>query len=255
MENFLLQIEDSTAYLTVNRPDKMNALNRSTLLELSVILRELEVDESVRGVILTGAGDKAFVAGADISEFTGLSEAEAMELSSWGQHEVMDVIYAFSKPVVAAINGYALGGGLELAMACHMRIACKEARLGLPEVSLGLIPGYGGTQRLPALVGRGRALELILTGDMITADQACEWGLVNYVTEKEGLIEKAEQLLKKIYTRSPLAIAAAVKVVNHGIVDPKTGAEEEIKAFSKACLTSDFEEGVAAFMEKRKPNF
>ncbi|MCY4778492.1 enoyl-CoA hydratase-related protein [Sphingobacterium sp. UT-1RO-CII-1] len=255
MENFTLKIEEKTAYITINRPDKMNALNRATLSELSLLLKKMKKDKEVRGVIITGAGDKAFVAGADISEFKGLSEREAFELSSWGHKEVMDEIYNFPKPVIAAINGYALGGGLELAMACHIRVAVEEAKLGLPEVSLGLIPGYGGTQRLPALIGRGRALEMILTGDMVSATNAYEWGLVNHIVEKENLLDKCLSILKKMYTRSPLALTSAIHVVNYGLMNPAKGADEEMKVFSKAYLTEDFKEGVAAFLEKRKPDF
>lgn len=255
MENFSLKIEEKTACLTINRPDKMNALNRATLFELGKILKELKKNKEVRGIIITGAGEKAFAAGADISEFVNLSEAEAFELSSWGHKEVMDEIYNFPKPVVAAINGYALGGGLELAMACHIRVAVEGAKLGLPEVSLGLIPGYGGTQRLPALIGRGRALEMILTGDMISATNAYEWGLVNHIVENENLLNKCLSLLKKMYTRSPLALTSAIHVVNYGLMNPAKGANEEMNAFSKAYLTEDFKEGVAAFLEKRKPDF
>lgn len=255
MNNFLLNIEKQTAYLTVNRPEKMNALNRATLLELSIVLRELAGDERVRGIILTGSGDKAFVAGADIAELANLSKAEALELSSWGHEQVMDVLYNFPKPVVAALNGYTLGGGLELALSCHIRIASEHAKMGLPEVSLGLIPGYGGTQRLPALVGRGKAMEMILTGDMIGAQDAYAWGLVNKVVPHESLIAEAEAILAKMYQRSPAAIAAAVAVVNQGLMKPKSGAEAEMTAFSKAFASADFEEGVSAFLAKRKPNF
>ncbi len=180
LDNFLLDIVDKTAYLTINRPEKLNALNRATLIELSTILKRLKEDAAVRGIILTGAGEKAFVAGADIVEFKGLSEDKARELAAWGHQEVMDVIYSFPKPVIAAVNGFALGGGLELAMAAHFRVASDNAKMGLPEVSLGVIPGYGGTQRLPQLVGKGRAMEMIMTAGMVSAEEAkrrcrCAW--------------------------------------------------------------------------------
>lgn len=255
LQNFLLEVSGQTAYLTVNRPEKLNALNRETLLELASVLKDLEKNDQVRGVIFTGAGEKAFVAGADIAEFRGLSQEEARELAAWGHQEVMDVIYHFSKPVIAAINGFALGGGLELAMACHLRVASSQAKLGLPEVSLGLIPGYGGTQRLPQLVGRGKALEMILSGDMIDAPDALAWGLVNYVVPAGELIAKCEHLLAKMYQKSSTAISSAISVINKGLIDPKAGYQAEVDAFGKSFDTKDFEEGVAAFLEKRKPNF
>ncbi|MFD2967336.1 enoyl-CoA hydratase-related protein [Sphingobacterium bambusae] len=255
LDNFLLDIVDKTAYLTINRPEKLNALNRATLIELSTILKRLKEDTAVRGIILTGAGEKAFVAGADIAEFNGLSEDKARELAAWGHQEVMDVIYSFPKPVIAAVNGFALGGGLELAMACHLRVASEHAKLGLPEVSLGLIPGYGGTQRLPQLVGRGKALEMIMTGDMVTAEDALAWGLVNHVVPANRLIPTCLMLLEKMYAKSSSAIARAVEVVNTGLADSEKGYHAEINAFGTAFSSPDFKEGVSAFLEKRKPNF
>ena len=255
LTNFLLDIADKTAYLTINRPEKLNALNRATLEELATILAKLKGDSNVRGVILTGAGEKAFVAGADIAEFRGLSADDARHLAASGHHEVMDVIYNFPKPVIAAINGFALGGGLELALACHIRVASSAAKMGLPEVSLGLIPGYGGTQRLPQLIGRGKALEVILTGEMMSAEDALQCGLVNYVVAPEALVTTCEQLLKKIYAKSSTAVSAAISVVNIGLVKPEQGYLAEIDAFGTAFSSSDFEEGVSAFLEKRKPNF
>lgn len=255
LKNFLLEISGQTAYITINRPAKLNALNRETLVELADLLKTLETETQVRGVIFTGAGEKAFVAGADIAEFKGLSVTEAEELASWGHREVMDKIYHFPKPIIAAINGFALGGGLELAMACHLRIASEQAKMGLPEVSLGLIPGYGGTQRLPQLVGRGKALEMILTGDMLDAQHALRCGLVNEVVPAADLISTCEQLLAKMYAKSSTAIASAIAVVNEGLRNPAEGPAAEIKAFGKAFETKDFEEGVSAFLEKRKPNF
>ncbi|TYP98680.1 enoyl-CoA hydratase [Sphingobacterium allocomposti] len=253
--NFLLEINNKTAYLTVNRPEKLNALNRATLTELASILQQLQADEDVRGIILTGAGERAFVAGADIREFDGLSPEGAHELAAWGHREIMDVLYHFPKPVVAAINGFALGGGLELALACHLRIASVDAKMGLPEVSLGLIPGYGGTQRLPQLVGRGKALEMILTGDMVDAETALQWGLVNHVVPADELIPKCEELLNKMYSRSSTALMAAINTVNTGLRAPELGYPAEIEAFAHAFTTPDFKEGVRAFLEKRKPNF
>lgn len=252
---FLLEIKNKTAYITVNRPDKLNALNTSVLDELAKILDELKDDERVRGIILTGAGEKAFVAGADIKEFQEFSSDEAWQLSKSGQEEVMDELYTYPKPVIAAINGFALGGGLELAMACHLRVASEQAKMGLPEVSLGIIPGYGGTQRLPQLVGRGKALEMIMTGDMIDAQDALQWGLVNHVVPPEELISTCETLLGKMYQRSQTAIAAAIRTVNIGLMEPKKGYEEEMDGFADAFDTPDFKEGTAAFLEKRKPNF
>ncbi|WP_437919228.1 enoyl-CoA hydratase/isomerase family protein [Sphingobacterium sp. LRF_L2] len=254
-KNFLLDIKDRTAYLTVNRPEKLNALNRDTLSELSKLLGFLEQEQRVLGIILTGAGDRAFVAGADIAEFKGLSEAEAFDLATWGHRHVMDVIYNFPKPIIAAVNGFALGGGLELAMACHLRVASDQAKMGLPEVSLGIIPGYGGTQRLPELVGRGKALEMILTGDMLDASASLQWGLVNYVVPADELIRKCDELLQKMYLKSPKALSLAIRSVNKGLQSPKEGYDEEIKAFAEAFGTADFVEGVAAFLEKRKPKF
>lgn len=255
LQHFLLTKKESTAYLTINRPEKLNALNRATLLELSELLKELRDDSAVRGVILTGAGDKAFVAGADISEFQGLSVEQGTALAQSGHQEVMDVLYGFDKPIVAAVNGFALGGGLELAMACHIRVASTNAKMGLPEVSLGIIPGYGGTQRLPQLVGRGKALEMIMTGEMIDATDALTWGLVNYVVAPEELIATCEGLLQKMYKKSATAIAVAIAAVNEGLARPEHGYQAEIAAFGDAFGSADFKEGVSAFLEKRKPNF
>jgi len=251
----LLEIKNRTAYITVNRPDQLNALNADTLNKLATVLAGLEIDHHVRGVILTGAGDKAFVAGADIRELQQASADDARQLARSTQKEVMDMLYGFPKPVIAAINGFALGGGLELAMACHLRVATEQAKMGLPEVSLGVIPGYGGTQRLPALVGRGKALEMIMTGEMITAHDALQWGLVNHVVAADELIPTAEKLLEKMYQRSKTALATAIRVVNTGLITPEKGHHEEIEAFGAIRDTPDAEEGLAAFLEKRKPNF
>lgn len=252
---FLLAIRKNIAYITVNRPDKRNALNTLVLKELAEILADLKTNDQVRGVILTGAGDKAFVAGADIKEFQDFSSDEAWLLSKFGQEEVMDELYTYPKPVVAAINGFALGGGLELAMACHIRVAVENAQMGLPEVSLGIIPGYGGTQRLPQLVGRGKALEMIMTGEMIDAREAEQWGLVNYTVPADELMATCERLLEKMSGRSQTAITAAIRTVNIGLMEPEKGYEEERDAFAAAFDSPDFKEGVSAFLAKRKPNF
>ncbi|SFT03303.1 enoyl-CoA hydratase/isomerase family protein [Sphingobacterium wenxiniae] len=254
-KNIIVEVREHTAYVTINRPDKLNALNKATLQELQEILGQLKVDIEVWGVLLSGTGDKAFVAGADIEEFVGLSATTSKELTSWVHQEIMDVLYHFPKPVIAAVNGFALGGGLELAMACHIRVASEQAKLGQPEVALGIIPGYGGTQRLPQLVGRGKAMEMILSGEMISATEALDWGLVNHVVPQEQLFSSCEKILEAIYRKSPQAVALAIDAVNRGLENPKSGYEREIAAFAEAVETQDFKEGVSAFLEKRKPNF
>ncbi|MFD2743317.1 MULTISPECIES: enoyl-CoA hydratase-related protein [Sphingobacterium] len=253
--NITIQLLDQTALLEITRPKFLNALNRETLEEIDhAFSQELLQNKDIRGVIITGAGEKAFVAGADIKEFVNYSAEEGAALAKWG-HGVMNRIYEFPKPIIAAINGYALGGGLELALACHMRVASQNAKMGLPEVTLGLIPGYGGTQRLASLVGRGKALEMIMSGEMIDAVEAHQWGLVNHVTNQEDLYNTCNHLLKKMYEKSPKAIAAAIKVVNAGLDKSKDGYEEEVKAFGESFGTPDFREGTDAFIAKRKPNF
>lgn len=253
-QNLLSEIKDQILTITINRESKLNALNTLTLDELNAAFTQALADDSIKGVILTGAGQKAFVAGADISEFSNYSVEEGRQLARQGQNKVFDVIQNSSKPVIAAINGYALGGGLELALACHIRVASDTSRMGLPEVSLGLIPGYGGTQRLPRLIGKGRALEMILTGDLISAPEALSYGLINHTADLPDLQNKAREIMLKIISRSPLAVHAAIKAVNAGFED-RDGFEEEIEQFSKCFGTADFKEGVAAFMEKRKPEF
>jgi enoyl-CoA hydratase len=242
-------------YITIDREKKLNALNRFTLAELHDAFTTAFADPEVGGIILTGKGVKAFVAGADIVEFEGLSYEGGKEIAQRGQSTVFDLIANGPKPVIAAVNGFALGGGLELAMACHIRIASDNAKMGLPEVTLGLIPGYGGTQRLTQLVGRGKALEMIMTADMIPAADALQIGLVNHVVSLEELLPKAEEIMNKILTRSPLAIAAAVRAVNAGLTDSANGYATEIEEFGKCFGTPDFIEGVSAFLEKRAPNF
>ncbi|WP_374948839.1 enoyl-CoA hydratase/isomerase family protein [Mucilaginibacter sp.] len=254
-ENILAEIKGRIHYITINRESKLNALNQFTLLEIHDAVTAAFQDEHVGGIIITGAGSKAFVAGADIAEFADLDVAGGEKLSRDGHSKVFDLIANGNKPVIATINGFALGGGLELAMACHLRIAADNAKMGLPEVTLGLIPGYGGTQRLTQLVGRGKALELIMTADMVTADQALTIGLVNRVVAQAELLDKAEELMEKILTRAPLALAAAIRTVNAAGTDGVNGYEAEIQEFGACFGTADFKEGVAAFMEKRKPEF
>ncbi|GGE22521.1 enoyl-CoA hydratase/isomerase family protein [Psychroflexus salis] len=254
-QNISLQVENKVAKLSINRPKKLNALNRATLQEIHEALTDLKADESVKIIVLTGTGEKAFVAGADIAEFANYSEKEGEDLAAKGQELVFDYIANFPKPVIAAVNGFALGGGLELAMAAHFRIASKNAKLGLPETSLGVIPGYGGTQRLPQLVGKGRAMEMIMTAKMISAEEALQYGLVNHVCELEELDEKVNAVVQKILGNSLQAIEAAIKAINDGYIDGVNGFESEIKAFGEAFGTEDFTEGTTAFLNKQKANF
>jgi enoyl-CoA hydratase len=254
-ENILLSLNNRILRITINRESKLNALNKLTLAELHAALSDAFNNPEVGGIILTGAGPKAFVAGADISEFADLNTDEGRIFAQEGHHKVFDRMHASEKPIIAAINGFALGGGLELAMACHIRIASENARLGLPEVTLGLIPGYGGTQRLSQLVGRGRALEMILTADMITAAKALEIGLVNEVVAPENLLAAAEEKMNKILSRAPIAVGAAINAVNASLTDGVNGFEEEINQFARCFDTADFKEGVSAFLEKRPAQF
>jgi enoyl-CoA hydratase len=254
-ENILVEQKERIQYITINRESKMNALNKATLDELHVAFMGAFADASIGGIIITGAGAKAFVAGADISEFASLDVVGGGDLARGGQANVFNLIENGPKPVIAAVNGFALGGGLELAMACHIRLASDNAKMGLPEVTLGLIPGYGGTQRLTRLVGKGKALEMIMTADMITAADAFQFGLVNYVVSQDELLPKAEELLNKMLSRAPLALAAAIKAVNAAANPEVNGFEIEIEEFGKCFGTEDLKEGVSAFMEKRKPVF
>jgi enoyl-CoA hydratase len=254
-ENILVSQTDSIAVVTINRPTKLNALNKATLHELHEAFKALELEKTVRVIILTGSGEKAFVAGADISEFADFSVAQGSELAAQGQELVFDFIQNLTTPVIAAINGFALGGGLELAMACHFRIASDNAKMGLPEVTLGVIPGYGGTQRLPQLVGKGRAMELILTANMLTAHEALACGLVNHVVPQENLLELAHSLATKIAKNSPVAIQHAIQAVNANYNKETNGFAAEIKSFGTCFGTGDFKEGTTAFLEKRKPEF
>jgi enoyl-CoA hydratase len=248
-------LESGIALVSVNRPKKLNALNKETIEELHDVFVGLKDDVSIRLVILTGTEEKAFVAGADIAEFSDFTVEEGKQLAENGQHILFDYIENFSKPVIAAVNGYALGGGLELAMACHFRYASENAKMGLPEVSLGLIPGYGGTQRLPQLIGKGRAMEMIMSGNMITAETALSYGLVNKVVPQEELLSACTVIAKKINFNSPIGISAAIKSINAGYDTRKNGFETEISSFGECFGTEDFIEGTTAFLEKRKPKF
>ena len=254
-ENILVQKAAALAQITINRPKKLNALNKATIDELHKAFDALESDLNIKAIILTGSGEKAFVAGADISEFAHFTSEEGATLAREGQETLFNFIENLATPVIAAINGFALGGGLELAMACHFRIASENAKMGLPEVSLGVIPGYGGTQRLPQLVGKGKAMEMIMTAGMISADDAKNCGLVNHVTPQEELILLAEKIASKILRNSPVAISAAILAVNANFEDGVNGFDTEISAFGDCFGTEDFREGTAAFLEKRKPNF
>lgn len=241
--------------ITINRPKKLNALNVETITELHNALAVANKDKEVRVVIITGSGDKAFVAGADISEFSDFDVKEGKDLAGKGQELLFNFIENLSTPVIAAVNGFALGGGLELAMACHFRLASDNAKMGLPEVSLGVIPGYGGTQRLPQLVGKGRAMEMIMTAGMIDANTAKDYGLVNHVTTLEELLPLTEKMASKIMRNSSVAIAAAIKSINANFKDGKDGYKVEINQFGKCFGTDDFNEGTTAFLEKRKADF
>jgi len=252
-KTLLTSLENGIFIITINRPDKLNALNTDVMNDLDIVTREIEDNKNIRGVILTGSGQKGFVAGADISEFLGLSGGEGMDLARRGQ-EIFFKIENCSKPVVAAVNGFALGGGCELAMACHFRIASDNAKFGQPEVNLGLIPGYGGTQRLVQLIGKGRALELLMTGNMIDAQTALQYGLVNYVVPQEDLLNKTRSILEVIVSKAPLALSRCITAVNT-VYSEKDGYEVELEAFGDCFETEDMKEGAAAFLEKRKANF
>lgn len=255
MSNIKIENQDSIRIITINRPDKLNALNRETIKELGQAVSEAGKEESVKCIVITGEGQKAFVAGADISEFYKYNEEQAKDLSKVGHDSLFDLVEKTEVPVIAAINGFALGGGLELAMSCHIRLASSNARMGLPEVSLGVIPGYGGTQRLAQLVGKGRAIEMITSAGMIKADDAFRMGLVNHVVEQEELMDKAIELANGIIKNSKSAIAAALRCVNASFDKNANGFEKEIEEFGKCFTSEDFKEGTSAFLEKRKPNF
>ncbi|WP_242927982.1 enoyl-CoA hydratase/isomerase family protein [Pontibacter vulgaris] len=253
-DNLLLQLENGILTITINRADKLNALNIETIREIKTAIQQVYDDPAIRAVVFVGAGTKAFVAGADIAEIAELSDVNARSFAERGQ-EVFSMIENSTKPVIAAVNGFALGGGCELAMACHMRVASNNAKFGQPEVNLGLIPGYGGTQRLTQLIGKGKAVELMMTGDMISADEAKDLGLVNHVTTQEDLMPKCYEILNKILTKAPLAIGLVIDCVNAVFDKEEDGYQTEANSFARCCTSQDFIEGTNAFLEKRKPEF
>ncbi len=254
-KNVIVETSSKIATVTINRPDKLNALNKETIQELHDVFSKLNKDNDVRVIVLTGSGEKAFVAGADISEFAQFSVEEGAQLAAQGQEKLFNFVENLSTPVLGAINGFALGGGLELAMSCHFRVASDNAKMGLPEVSLGVIPGYGGTQRLPQLIGKGKAMELIMTAGMIKADEALTLGLVNYVVPQADLLEHCYSIARKIINNSPMAIGKAIKAINANFEDGVDGYKMEIKSFGYCFGTNDFKEGTTAFLEKRKAEF
>lgn len=254
-ENIISDYQNGITTITINRPNKLNALNKDTIQELHDAFDEANKDADTKVIIITGSGDKAFVAGADISEFADFSVEEGGQLAAQGQALLFDFVENLSTPVIAAVNGFALGGGLELAMSCHFRIASTNAKMGLPETSLGVIPGYGGTQRLPQLVGKGRAMEMIMTAGMIDASHALSYGLVNHVVEQDELLGLCEKIAGKIMRNSSVAIAEAIKSVNAAYKDGINGFEIEIESFGNCFGTEDFAEGTTAFLEKRKADF
>ncbi len=254
-QNILSRTENGITTITINRPSKLNALNRETIQELHEAFEEADNSAETKVIIVTGSGEKAFVAGADISEFAEFSVEEGAQLAAKGQELLFDLVANLSTPVIAAINGFALGGGLELAMAAHFRIASDNAKMGLPEVSLGVIPGYGGTQRLPQLVGKGRAMEMIMTAGMIDAHQALQYGLVNHVTAPEELMGFTGKMASRIMKNSSVAIASAIKAINANYEAGKNGFQVEIEEFGNSFGTADFKEGTQAFLQKRKADF
>ncbi len=254
-QNILVEQEESIQTITINRPKQLNALNKQTIEELSAAFKSGEANSDIRAIIVTGSGDKAFVAGADIKEFANFSVEEGAELAQQGQDKLFNLVERLNTPVIAAVNGFALGGGLELAMSAHIRICSSNAKMGLPEVSLGVIPGYGGTQRLPQLIGRGRANELVFSAQMIDGARAEQIGLVNHCVAPEELMGTAQKLAVKISRNSPRAIGFAIEAINAGFEDGINGFDAEIRSFGKSFGTEDFKEGTTAFIEKRKPTF
>jgi enoyl-CoA hydratase len=250
----LTSLEDGIFTITINRPDKLNALNKDVFIDLNNAIDEVQNNPAIKSAIITGAGTKAFVAGADITEFNGLDKAGAMALAKKGQ-DIFFKIEKSVKPVIAAVNGFALGGGCELAMACHFRIASDNAKFGQPEVNLGLIPGYGGTQRLTQLIGKGRSIELLISGNMIDATTALQYGLVNYVVSSDELLPRANSILTIINTKAPLAIAACIRAANAVYDGGSDGYTTEINSFGDCFATEDMKEGTNAFLEKRKALF
>ncbi len=256
----ITQLDNGILTVTVNRPDKLNALNKDVFSDLNKMMDEVAATDAIKGVIITGSGEKAFVAGADITEFAGLSKEDAMTLSQRGQ-DVFFKIENSKKPVIAAVNGFALGGGCELAMACHFRLCSENARFGQPEVNLGLIPGYGGTQRLTQLIGKGRSMEIHMTARMINAAEALQIGLVNYVHPSDQLIPKTVEILQVILSKAPVAVGKIIECINIAVISDsaftngKTGYEKEVGAFGDCFITEDMKEGTQAFLEKRKAVF
>ncbi|WP_395049495.1 enoyl-CoA hydratase/isomerase family protein [Flavobacterium sp.] len=255
LENIILEHEKGIATIFINRPEKLNALNRATIQELHETLKLVDENHDVRVIIITGSGEKAFVAGADISEFAHFTSIEGSQLAAQGQKTLFDFIENMKTPVIAAINGFALGGGLELAMACHFRIASENAKMGLPETSLGVIPGYGGTQRLPQIIGKGRAMEMIMTAGMIDAETAKIYGLVNHVVPQTDLFSTYMTIATRIMKNSPVAITKAIEAINANYISGVNGFDVEINAFGYCFATEDFKEGTTAFLEKRKAEF
>lgn len=255
LENIILEQEKGIATIYINRPEKLNALNKATIQELHETLQLIDENPDVRVIIITGSGEKAFVAGADIAEFAHFSVEEGALLAAKGQQLLFDYIEKMNTPVIAAINGFALGGGLELAMACHFRIASENAKMGLPETSLGVIPGYGGTQRLPQIIGKGRAMEMIMTAGMIDADTAKIYGLVNHVVPQDELFSAYMTIATRIMKNSPVAISKAIEAINANYISGVNGFDVEIKNFGDCFATDDFKEGTTAFLEKRKAEF
>ncbi len=253
-ENLRLNLDSGILTITINRADKLNALNIATIREIKNAVQQIYDDAAVKGAILTGAGAKAFVAGADIAEIAELSEVNARKFAEQGQ-EAFALIEACHKPIIAAVNGFALGGGCELAMACHLRVASENARFGQPEVNLGLLPGFGGTQRLTQLVGKGKAIEMMMTGDMLTAAEAVQLGLANHVVPQEQLLAKCQEILAKITSKAPLAVGLVIECVNAVFDKQENGFQTEANAFARCCTSKDFVEGTNAFLEKRKPVF
>tara|TARA_B110000444_G_C18832369_1_gene593980 strand:+ start:1407 stop:2189 length:783 start_codon:yes stop_codon:yes gene_type:complete len=255
-ENIIISnLEDGILTLTINRPKQLNALNSEVIATLSRLVEESQSDDSVKVLVLTGSGEKAFIAGADIKEFAEFSPQQGKDLAALGQATLFDRVERSAKPVIAAVNGFALGGGLELAMSAHIRIASSNAKLGLPEVSLGVIPGYGGTQRLAQLVGKGKAMEMVLTAGMISAEEAANLGLVNLVVEQEELMATVKGMAKKIMRNAPTALSRAIKSLIAGYTDGVDGYTVEVEVFGQCFGTEDFKEGTTAFLEKRHAKF
>jgi len=251
----IISLENNILTITINRPDKLNALNKTVIEELGTAIDEIYNSPEIKSAIITGSGPKAFVAGADISEFIALDGKAGKALAQKGQDSVFSKIENSPKPIIAAVNGFALGGGCELAMACHFRLCSENAKFGQPEVNLGLIPGYGGTQRLTQLIGKGKAMELMMTGNMIDANEAKQLGLVNYITTAETLLDKTKELLQLIHTKAPIALRHIINLTNMAARGASDGLQKEIDAFGELFDTKDAKEGAAAFLEKRKPSF